>query len=154
MERCENAHASFTVPSVCQRAESLRHFEKSHRSPLTQRDGGEERSAADAPDALFAVLECMSVYKSCIRAVSACTLGQMSVSRAHLLKQTAVALHMWPLFISVALQALRVLTNCVSKLPIFTQAETTYILASTQIRSQAHTQHPSLLALLEHSIFT
>jgi len=74
-------------------------------------------------------LVCVSVYKSCIRAVSACTLGQMSVSRVHLLKQTAVALYMWPPFISVALETLRVLTHCVSELPIFTQPQTTYILA-------------------------
>lgn len=72
---------------------------------------------------------CVSVYKSCIGAVSACTLGQMSVSRVHLLKQTAVALHMWPPFFSVALEAVRVLTHCVSELPIFTQPQTTYILA-------------------------
>lgn len=86
------------------------------------------------------VLVCVSVYKSCIGAVSACTLGQMSVSRVHLLKQTAVALHMWPPFISVALEAVRVLTHCVSELPIFTQPQTTYILAKhTNALAGVHT---------------
>lgn len=105
------------------------HFERPLKSPLDTEHEGEG-----------CVLVCVYVYKSCIGAVSACTLGQMSVSRVHLLKQTAMALHMWPPFISVALETLRVLTHCVLELPIFTQPQTTYILARhTNALTGAHT---------------